>query len=130
MRQAFSLVEIIFAIAIIAILASVAVPKFMSSGDDAKVAALKQDIITVVTSLQSYYLINGKIDKISDAVTINSANWDIASDTKKIIYKEDEDDCVTVAVTDTQIDVNIKGAGNICRKLLDSGMKSSTYKLN
>lgn len=68
MKKAFSLLELIFAIVVIGIIASFAIPKYIDTRDSALASTIKRDLITVITSVQSYYLINNKIEKISDAV--------------------------------------------------------------
>ena len=68
MKSAFSLLELIFAIVILGIVASFAIPKYIDTKDSALVSTIKRDINTAVSSIQSYYLLNQKIDKISDAM--------------------------------------------------------------
>ena len=127
-KKAFSLIELIFAIVIISIIASVALPKLMDTRTDAVVSTLKQDITTVVTSVQSYYLVKGKIDKISDAVNLNSSTWDI-EDTK-IQYLEDSKACVIIKKVNSTLELIIdKSTGSICQKLYDSGIVTTTYDL-
>ena len=81
MKSAFSLLELVFAIVILGIVASFAIPKYIDTKDSALVSTIKRDINTAVSSLQSYYLLNQKIEKISDVLTINDTNWTV-SDTK------------------------------------------------
>ena len=127
-KKAFSLIELIFAIVIISIIASVALPKLMDTRTDAVVSTLKQDITTVVTSVQSYYLVKGKIDKISDAVNLNSSTWDI-EDTK-IQYLEDSKACVIIKKVNSTLELIVdKSTGSICQKLYDSGIVTTTYDL-
>ena len=132
MTKAFSLLEMIFSIVVISVIASIAIPKFMSTKDDAVVSTLKQDISTVTTSVQSYYLVNGKIDKISDAVNLNSSVWDISD--SAIIYNDQSNECVKVEISSLDNDIQLiltvnEDAGSICEKLASSGMTSTIYKL-
>ncbi len=132
-RSAFTLLEMIFAIVVISVLASFAIPKFFNTTTDAKVSTLQRDITTVITSVQSYYLINMKIDKFSDAVNLNSKNWEIND--KTIIYKENEKDCVKLEITSGNLKDKIvlsvdETVGNICKKLSGSGVVSVQYDLN
>ncbi len=132
-KSAFTLLEMIFAIVVISVLASFAIPKFFNTTSDAKVSTLQRDITTVVTSVQSYYLINMKIDKFSDAVNLNSKNWEIND--KTISYKENEKDCVKIEITSDNLKDKIvlsvdETVGNICKKLSDSGVVSVQYNLN
>ena len=71
LKKGFSLLELIFSIVIIGIIASFAIPKYLDTRDSAVVSTIKRDISSATTSIQSYHLINGKVDKISDAITLN-----------------------------------------------------------
>jgi len=132
-KKAFTLLEMIFAIVVISVLASYAIPKFFNTTNDAKVSTLQRDITTVITSVQSYYLVNLKIEKISDAVNLNSKTWEI-NDTS-ITYKENDKECVNIELITTsdkdKIIVTIdESTGNICKKLNDSGVSTTYYDLN
>ena len=132
-HNAFTLLEMIFAIVVISVLASFAIPKFFNTTNDARVSTLQRDITTVITSVQSYYLINMKIEKISDAVNLNSKSWEIND--KTIIYTENEKECVKIEITSSNsIDKIVltvdSTTGNICKKLNDSGVISTSYDLN
>ena len=81
MKNAFSLLELIFAIVILGIVASFAVPKYLDTKDSALVSTIKRDVSTAVSSIQSYYLLNQKIEKIDDAINLNETNW-TKTDTK------------------------------------------------
>lgn len=126
--KAFSLIELIFMIVVMGIIASVALPKFMDTRSDAIISSLKQDVATITTSVQSYYLVKGKIDKISDAVSLNSSTWDITD--KEIKYLEDNTTCISIKVDGSKLEVTVtESAGNICKKLVEDGVKTVTYGL-
>ena len=95
-KKAFSIIELIFMIVVIGIIASVALPKLMNTKNSAVVSSLKQDISTITSSVQSYYLVNNKIDKLSDAVTLNSSLWDISDTQSK--YLDNGKLCVTISI--------------------------------
>lgn len=131
MKPGFSLLELIFAIVVLGIVASFAVPKYLDTKDSALVSTLKRDVNTATTSLQSYYLLNQKIDKISDALTINETNWTV-EDTKLT----DKNECLSVEIVTSDADlktieltVDTEKEANICKKLVDSGLKNETYTL-
>jgi general secretion pathway protein G len=127
-KLAFSLMELIFIIVVMGIIASVALPKLMETKTSAVVSAIKQDISTVTTSVLSYYLVNGKIDKISDAVTLNSSTWDIED--LEIRYVEDTNICVSIKVESKKLIVSIDNtAGKVCKILSESGVVSTNYDL-
>ena len=53
-KKAFSLIEVIFAISIIAIIASVAIPKFNNSINKANIVKIQSDILTIRDNINSY----------------------------------------------------------------------------
>lgn len=131
MKSAFSLLELIFAIVILGIIASFAVPKYLDTKDSALVSTIKRDISTTVSSIQSYYLLNQKIDKISDAITLNDIHWTI-TDTKIT----DNNTCLSLEIKTSEVDlktielsVDETVDSNICIKIRDSGLSSTYYEL-
>ena len=131
MKPGFSLLELIFAIVVLGIVASFAVPKYLDTKDSALVSTLKRDVNTATTSLQSYYLLNQKIDKISDAINVNETNWTL-SDTKIT----DKNECLSLEVKTTdegnkslEFAIDDTKTANICVKLQDSDLENTTYEL-
>lgn len=55
-QGAFTLIELLIVVAIIAILAAIAVPNFLEAQVRAKVSRAKSDMRTLVTGLESYYV--------------------------------------------------------------------------
>lgn len=134
LKKGFSVLEIIFAIVILGVIASIAVPKLLSSKNDASLSSIKQDIRTITTSVQSYYIVHNKIEKISDAVSLNSSVWNITD--KKIVFSEKNTACVTIELTTEdetnilKVTLNSENIGNICKKLIDDGFTDQIYDLN
>jgi prepilin-type N-terminal cleavage/methylation domain-containing protein len=58
-RRAFTLIELLIVVAIIAILAAIAVPNFLEAQTRAKVAAVKSDLRTLTTGIESYRIDHG-----------------------------------------------------------------------
>ncbi len=128
MSKAFSLIEVIFMIVVISIVASVAVPKLMETKDNAVVSSIQQDIVTVTNSIKTYYLQNGKIQNISDAVTLNSSVWKISQD--EIQYIENNTVCVSIKVSQNILQLSINSsAGTICEMLTQNGIVPMTQAL-
>jgi len=124
--RAFSLIELIFVIVVIAVIAVIAVPKFLNTKDEATISAIKQDISTTISAVQSYRLLNGTIAKFSDAVSLNSKVWS-GVDTKKIEFK-DTATCVSIEITDTALILTVNAdVSKICKKISDSGVVSTSY---
>ena len=132
MKKCFSLLELIFAIVVIGIIGSFAIPKYLDTRNSAIASTIKRDISSVTTSIQSYYLVNNKIDKISDAVTLNKQNWTIED--LKVTYKENENNCVVLEVKKDddgdKLTLTISpDVGPICKKLNEDGIIVTTYDL-
>lgn len=129
LKQGFSIIELIFVIAVLGIIAAVAVPKLMDTRSSAIVSTIKQDISTITTSVQSYYMMNNKIDNISDSVNINESTWELSP--KKVEFKIEENICISISLDENILKVDIveNGDSNICKKLYESGVRDISYEL-
>jgi len=127
-KKGFSLIELIFVISILGIIAALAVPKLLDSRSGAIVSTIKQDISTISTSIQSHYMVNNGINKITDSVNVNSQNWLISD--KKVQFNKDGKNCITIEVTSNKLNVTIsQESSELCQKIYDSGVRSVSYDL-
>lgn len=128
-KKAFSLLELIFAIVIIGIISTVAVPKLMDTKTNAEVAILKKDIATIVSSVRSYYLVNDTLDDFNSALTLNQNTWEIDGTTA--IFRDGAVECITISIEDKKLNVIVAddNSGKICVKIKDSGITSTIYDL-
>ena len=112
-------------------LASFAIPKYLNTKSKAEVSTIKRDIATISTSIQVYYLSNQSINKITDAVNVNTTYWEISD--KKVIYKDGTDECLSLEIkTDdgTYLQQTITAsAGTTCTELVNSGISTQRYDL-
>ncbi len=71
--HAFTLIELLIVVAIIAILAAIAVPNFLEAQTRSKVSRAKADMRTIATGLESYYVDNNHYPPSydPDGTTIN-----------------------------------------------------------
>ena len=65
MRKAFTMIELIFVIVILSIIAVVAVPRLAATRDDAEIAKATMNIQTLIADIGSYYTAQGKFQQIS-----------------------------------------------------------------
>lgn len=130
MKSAFSLLELIFAIVILGIIVAFAVPKFMDTKDSALVSTIKGDVNTAINSIQSYYLLNNKIDNITEAMNITSTNWNIED-----LKISDKNGCLSLEVnkTKTPVTIDLKvdttKTSSVCTKIRDGGLVAKSYEV-
>ena len=62
MRKGFTMIELIFVIVILGVLASVAIPRLAATRDDAEVAKAATNLTTAVSDLTAYYTAKGSFN--------------------------------------------------------------------
>ena len=68
MKKGFTMIELIFVIVILGILASVAIPRLAATRTDAEVATTVSNIRTLISDLSSYYVVKGEFAEGADGV--------------------------------------------------------------
>ena len=59
MKKGFTMIELIFVIVILGILASVAIPRLAATREDAEISAAVANLRTLVSDINSYYVVKG-----------------------------------------------------------------------
>jgi len=82
-RKGFTLIELLIVVVIIGILAAIAIPKFATTKDKAKLASVKTDIRNYMTAQEAYFSDNATYgvaaDLVTDGFTWSSGNAPTAS---------------------------------------------------
>ena len=80
MKKGFTMIELIFVIVILGVLASVAIPRLAATRDDAEVAKAATNLTTAVSDIAAYYTAKG----LFNVVTSGTGN----TQTKKVAFKD------------------------------------------
>ena len=64
MKKGFTMIELIFVIVILGILASVAIPRLAATREDAEISAAVANLRTLVSDASAYYTVKGSFDGV------------------------------------------------------------------
>ena len=71
MKKGFTMIELIFVIVILGILASVAIPRLAATRTDAEIATTVANLRTLLNDVASYYAVKGEFTEGADGVKWN-----------------------------------------------------------
>ena len=95
-RAGFTMIELIFVIVILGILAAVAIPKLAATRTDAEVSKAASDLATVVSDMGAYYTSHGKFANLSDMTNVTTFDDKAKGATKgdEANFKVGKNNCV------------------------------------
>ena len=86
MKKGFTMIELIFVIVILGILASVAIPRLAATREDAEISTTIANLRTLVSEASSYYVANGTFKpKGTDAKWRDITNVPLRDSTKALV---------------------------------------------
>lgn len=91
------MIELVFVIVIIGILAAVAIPKLAATRDDAKAGAIKSDIGTAMSAIPAWYQGQKEAD-IKRAMAIDENVWVFSSGDCAVTYTDEAGGTVTMTL--------------------------------
>lgn len=134
--KAFTMIELIFVIVILGILAVVAIPKLAATRTDAIVTKKLQNLAVFITDVSAYYTARGEFGVISQMSKVSDfSNADLSQDpsttaTTTINFQTPltigNENCVQLQFQDGNLTLSqvSNPSGNVCQELV----KTSMYK--
>ena len=124
-RAGFTMIELIFVIVILGILAAVAIPKLAATRDDANIAKAVTDVSTAIQDFGAYYTAQGQFGTVAQMTNVKMSSE--GNLTTNPSYQVNNVNCIDFntsvnALADGNISVTINAANaasGLCKKVAD-----------
>ena len=105
MRSAFTMIELVFVIVVLGILASIAVPRLVATKDDASAVTSATLLKDTIVQLTAYYTINGKLPT-GDLKSQSNLEQLTPTYKKSLDKNEAWIKCLNITLTSDSIEIN------------------------
>ena len=129
MKKAFTMIEPIFVIAIMGILAAVIISKINATRDDAKLTKVMSEITVAIQDINTYYISEGKlaIDTKNNRVDFRAmTNAGVIDSSGNLGFFANDDECFFISSflnaghdDENYLEVNI-GENGLCKRLWET----------
>ena len=129
--RAFTMIELIFVIVILGILAAVAIPKLTATRDDAEVSKVAMNVMQGASEIAAYAVSHAQtednLSKMSNGIASLARTGDANLSTKKAVIRMGSvTDCLTVQIETGETDDNLTiTAGNANGDKLCASLQSA-----
>ncbi len=123
------MIELIFVIVILGILAAVAIPKLAATRDDAKISKGATELATAISDIGAYYTSHGSFAKVSDMTNVSfDDNTKGAADNDVVNYEVDSKKCAKLTFTGSTGTLTVADGADVGDARC-TGIKTASAKL-